>query len=149
MQRRNFDIYEPFREIKKEDSLTKFESKLLNSCGSTLTSMYSDSKDNYHVWVYDADNILGIISFQDLETKFYIDIVSNNFCISKDILNQTEPGTTLYYVVEDVAKQNGVSKITLDSIPDRTGYWELLGFSLTGTPFRGKFCMLYPMEKIL
>jgi hypothetical protein len=150
LNRRKFIINEPFREINQDDSFKRFESKLLTSCGSTLSSLHNENKDNYHVWVYDTNDILGVIAFSDRRTEFHINVVSNNFSIPENILNETNPGSSLYQILEDIAIVNGVLRITLDSIPSRTGYWhDQFGFELTGTPFTGKFCQLFPMAKNL
>jgi len=149
LSRRTFNINEPFREIQEEDSVKQFESKLLIACGSTLNSLSLDNQGDKHVWVYDAnDEILGVLVFIDHGTEFYVDMVSNNFTIPKSVLHETKPGSSLYQIMEDVAVMNGVSKITLDSIPDRVSYWQTqFGFKLSGTPSVGKFCRLFPMEK--
>lgn len=149
MARRTFTINEPFREIQQGDSIKEFESKLLTACESTLISLGLDNQGDKHVWVYDVnDKILGVLVFIDRGTEFYVDVVSNNFTIPKSVLHETKPGGSLYQVMEDVAVANKVSKITLDSIPDRVSYWQTqFGFKLSGTPFAGKFCRLFPMEK--
>lgn len=114
-----------------------------------MSSLSLDNQGDKHVWVYDAnDEILGVLVFIDRGTEFYVDVVSNNFTISKSVLQETKPGGLLYQVMEDVAVVNEVSKITLDSIPDRVSYWQTqFGFELSGAPFDGKFCQLFPMEK--
>jgi hypothetical protein len=151
MIRRIFNLNEPFREIKKEDSFKPFESKLLTACGSTLSSMYLENKDDKYVWVYDVnDEILAVISFLDRDKEFYVDLVSNNFSIPKNILSQTKPGSSLYQILEDVARMNSISKITLDSVPEMIDYWKIeFDFKQIGDPFTGKFCKLYPMSKNL
>jgi len=148
LPRRIFNINEPFREIKYKDSTKQFESRLLTACGSTLVSLNLENQNDDHVWVYDANNeILGVIGFTDHGTEFHVEVVSNNFAIPKLVLHETKPGSSLYQTMEDVARMNQVSKITLDSIPDRVDYWKKFGFQSTGNSFDGKFCKLFPMEK--
>jgi len=151
MARRTFNVYKPFREIILEDSFKEFQSELLDNCGTSLFTLFKENIDKKHAWVYEMDDeILGVIAFFDNNTEFYIDVVSNNFVISAEILKETKPGSSLYQTVEDIAILNGVSKITLDSIPERRVYWQnQFKFELTGTSFEGKFCQLYPMEKKL
>lgn len=150
MTRRIFSLNEPFREIQNQDTTKTFQSKLLDACGATLASMIEENIDSTHVWVYDAnDEILAVLAFEDLEDEFHIEIISNNFAISEYVLEESKPGSSLYEVMEDLARKNNISKITLDSIPDRVGYWRNYGFKQTGIPFDGKFCKLFPMEKNL
>ena len=137
--RRSFKIEDPIREIIQSDTDKKFQSGLFQACGTTLKSLYTyDNEDNRHVWVYDAnDEIFAALIFDDLDDVFYIEAVSNNFDVSTDDLESTKPGGTLYSVLENIAIDLKIKKITLDSIERRVGYWIRLDFQINGTPYDG------------
>jgi len=150
-ERRGFQTSMPVREIEAGDASKKFYSELFNKCGTNLASLLSDNNGDRHVWVYDGgeNDVLGVLLFIDNRDDFYVDVVSNNFAITNEILGMAKPGGTLYSVIESNARNFGADTVTLDSIPERIGYWKLFGFVENGEPFEGSFCMLTPMIKHL
>jgi len=149
MERRTFELNEPYRETTFLDSIKKFESGFFDALGISLSSLVAENKDDKHVWVYEADDkILGVISFLDSESEIIVDVVSNNQ-LFPHLCNEVKPGRSLYLVLEDLSISFEIPKIRLESISDRVGYWKNLGFVLSGMPYAGKVGMLYPMEKKL
>jgi len=150
LTRRTFNINEPFREIMPEDTQKEFRSGLLDALGISLKSLVDENHDDKHVWVYDADDkILGVLSFIDLGTEIYADIVSDNK-LFPELCGESKPGRSLYVLLEDLSASIGISTIRMDSISDRVDYWtKHHGFEMTGMPHQGKLGQVYPMEKKL
>jgi len=115
-----------------------------------MNSLVDENKDDKHVWVYDFDGkILGIFSFIDVNSCFYMDVIASNE-LFPELCDETRPGFSLFSTLEDIARNLGHSYIRLDSVSYRVEYWKSYGYQVSGMPkFVEKWGQLYPMEKNL
>lgn len=150
MQRKDFKLNEPYREIIAADKEKEFDNDFLANVGITLASLADQNKDDRYVWVYDLEGkILGILTFLDMESYFYMDMVANNR-LWQNLCDELKPGFSLFKTLEDLSPIFGYSKIRLDSVSYRVDYWKSHGYEVVGMPqFKEKWGNLYPMEKKL
>ncbi len=150
MQRKSFKLNLPYREIVLADTYHDFDNELLHAKDITLKKLYTENKQNYHVWIYELDGkILAFLSFVDEDTHFHIDIVAVNRMYDK-LCNEVHPGYSLFMLLEMISLQFGYHKITLNSVQNRIKYWESNDYKISGpSEFSNTWGMLTPMEKII
>ena len=150
MIRKNFGLNPPFREIKPSDTTKEFESEFLDFVGITLTSFVEENKDDKYVWVYELEeNILAVLSFLDMDSYFFMDIVAVNESFP-DLNQEVHPGYSLFNLLEDLSPKFNYSTIRLDSTSERVSYWKKNGYEIIGMPASvNKWGKLFPMEKRL
>ena len=151
MSQKDFGLNPPFREIEDSDAEREFKSDFLSSHDITLSSLVEDNKtDGKHVWVYELEGkILAVLSFQDMGSYFYMDIVAIND-LFPELCDEVHPGYSLFSLLEDVSPNFGYSTIRLDSTDERVSYWKGHDYELIGMPSSSdKWGQLFPMEKKL
>ncbi|MFZ1077958.1 MAG: hypothetical protein WAN47_11075 [Nitrosotalea sp.] len=148
LERKKFKLNLPYREILSTDISHDFDNELLSAKNITLQKLYIENKDNYHVWVFESDSkILAFLSFVDEGDHFHIDMIAVNRIHDK-LCDEIHPGYSLFTLLELVSLQFGYSKITLNSVQNRIGYWKSNGYEIIGpSEFSNVWGMLTPMEK--
>lgn len=148
LERKRFRLNLPYREILSTDVQHDFDNELLFAKNITLQKLYTENKDNYHVWVFEFDGkVLAFLTFVDEDDHFHIDMIAVNR-IHHKLCDEIHPGYSLFTLLELVSLQFGYSKITLNSVQNRIKYWKSNGYEITGpAEFGNVWGMLTPMEK--
>jgi len=150
LARKKFVLNLPFREVNPSDSKKTFRSKFLSEHGISFANLVEENQNDKYVWIYELeDQILAVLSFLDIDSFFYMDIVAINESF-KSICDEVHPGFSLFSLLEDLSPAFGYSKIRLDSTSERIEYWKSYGYEMIGMPSSNdKWGKLFPMEKNL
>ena len=146
LSRKQFVLNPPFREINSSDASKEFANELYPINNIDLAYLVEQNIKNRYVFVYDFnDRVLGFIVFIDMDDHFYLDLVE---------VNQLYPessgvGYMLIKLLENLAKRENYSRITLFSTENRIAYYQNLGYEITGESVQDQnYGSLTPMQKV-
>lgn len=147
MARRFLHLNPPYREIEYSDGKKDFWNRLTPRNRIDLSCLVDMNAGNRHVLVYEVDgNIFGFVAFLDQGDHLHLDLIERNELIEES----RGVGFNLMMLLEIIAGNLGCSKITLASTAENVGYYQRLGYEITGPALEDRdYGRLAPMAKAL